>query len=149
MTPRVLAEAAGVMELPVTETGNVGRGAVLDLFYFIIICVCWGDGCRSEKFGFGHDDFEVRFRHPRGDAEQASGYRSWGFGERAELDLQTGCHWQIGGVSRLEIVCGHLGSEYRQKKRSNLRTKPRTLQDMQGNEAETAKQTEGAVKSVR
>lgn len=78
--------------------------------------MCWGDGCRSEKFGFGHDDFEVRFRHPRSDAEQVSGYRSWGFRERAELDLQTGCHWQIGGVSKLEIVCGHLGNEYRQKR---------------------------------
>lgn len=43
MTPRLLGEAAGIMELPVTEMGKVGRGAVLNVFYFIIICVCWGD----------------------------------------------------------------------------------------------------------
>lgn len=43
MTPRLLGEAAGIMELPVTEMGKVGRGAILNVFYFIIICVCWGD----------------------------------------------------------------------------------------------------------
>lgn len=43
MTPRLLGEAAGIMELPVTEMGKVGRGAVLNVFYFIIICLRWGD----------------------------------------------------------------------------------------------------------
>lgn len=43
VTPRALAEAAGIMELPVTEPGTVGRGAVLNVFDFIILRVCWRD----------------------------------------------------------------------------------------------------------
>lgn len=69
MIPRFLAEAVGIMELPVTEMEEVGRGAVLTLFYLIVMCVCW-EGCRSQEFGFGHDEIEVHFRHSSGDADR-------------------------------------------------------------------------------
>lgn len=67
--PRLLAEAVGLMELPVTEMEEVGREAVSTLFYLIVICVCW-EGWRSQEFGLGHDEIEVHFRHPSGDADR-------------------------------------------------------------------------------
>lgn len=38
LTSRLLAEAAGRMELPVTELGKAGRGVVFEFIFSLFVC---------------------------------------------------------------------------------------------------------------
>lgn len=112
MIPRLLAEAVGIMELPVTEMEGVGRGAVLTLSH-CYWCVCCGPRvgvrCRSQEFGFGRDEIEVHFRHPSGDADRPMDVAAGVAG--SEL---SGTHTP-GVISKWTGLRGHLASECRQK----------------------------------
>ena len=60
MTPRLLAEAARIMELPDPEMGEAGQGAVQNLFDLIITCAYVAG--RSQESRFGHPEFQVHLR---------------------------------------------------------------------------------------
>lgn len=80
-TRRLLAEAAGIMELSVTEMEMLEEEQ-LYIYFLLLLFVCgggrWVD--RSQEFRIEHDEFEMHFRLPSGDVEQVSGIKSWGHG---------------------------------------------------------------------
>lgn len=86
----------------------------LIFFYYYLV----RGGNRSQELCFRHDEFEVHFRHPSGDVEQASGFRSRGYGRNLSWTQTLGHHQYIDGVSSCGIACGDLGSRCRQKRRA-------------------------------
>ena len=116
-TRRLLAEAAGIMELSVTEMETLEEEQ-LYIYFLLLLFMCgggrWVD--RSQEFCVEPDEFEMHFRLPSGDVEQVSGFRSWGRGRNLSWTHTRGHHQQIHGASNCGIACGDVVSRCRQKR---------------------------------
>ena len=123
-TPRLLAEAARIMELPDTEKGEAGQGAIWNLFYLITICVYVGGR------NFGLHEFEV---HPAG------GGRSGLAGSDRGWTHSLGSQQQTDGLSRHGVACSPLGSGCGQKRGVTQRLSSATLQHMERDQVEVVK----------